>query len=152
LRGRALPATSGRMGPPPTPPRLAVPVGGPRRRRASHRCPPPRGRPGPGVQPWRAPAAPPGPAGGGTRRGRPSPPPPARSRRRSAAVVAKLELDAEILAAQMAHDRLQLVAGRAAHAHFIALDTGLGLLEAPVLHGLHDLLRDVAGDALRERH
>src|SRR5512134_4132963 len=60
------------------------------------------------------------------------------TRPRSAAVIAKRELDAEILAAQVAHDRLQLVSGGTADAQFVALDARLHLLEAAVLDRLDD--------------
>src|SRR5215211_1514681 len=59
----------------------------------------------------------------------------------SAAVVAKLELDAEILAPEHRDDRLELVAGGARHPDLVALDRRLGLLEAAVLDRLDDLLR-----------
>ena len=44
-------------------------------------------------------------------------------RLRSAAVVAKLELDAEILSPQQPHDGLKIVLGRARHPNLLALNT-----------------------------
>src|SRR5262250_3258294 len=70
---------------------------------------------------------------------------------RSAAVIAKLELDAEILAAEQRNDGLELVLGRARDPDLVALNAGGGLPESRVLDGLHDLLRGVGGNALGER-
>src|SRR6185369_13580672 len=68
----------------------------------------------------------------------------------SAAVIAKLELDAEVLTTQQRHDGLQLVPGRAGHPDLVPLDRRLRLLEAAVLDGLDDLLAHILRDALGE--
>src|SRR5712691_1443887 len=69
---------------------------------------------------------------------------------RSAAVIAKLELDAEVLPSEEGDHRLQIVLRRARHPDFFALDAGARLAKPGVLDRLHDLLRGVRRDSLRE--
>src|SRR5881394_4665057 len=54
-----------------------------------------------------------------------------------AAVVAKFELETEILCPQVGDHRLQLVFRRTGHPDLIALNARLGLLETAVLDRLH---------------
>src|SRR6476660_8690912 len=68
----------------------------------------------------------------------------------SAAIIAKLELDAEVLTTEQRDDGLQLVPGRAGHPDLVPLNRRLRLLEATVLDGLDDLLPHVLRDALGE--
>jgi hypothetical protein len=54
-----------------------------------------------------------------------------------APVVAKLELEPEVLALEEGDDALQLVARGSGYPHFVTLDGGLDLLEATILDRLH---------------
>src|SRR6476646_6845269 len=69
---------------------------------------------------------------------------------RSAAVIAKLELDAEVLPTEKRHHGLKVVLGRARHPDLVALDAGGGFAKARVLDRLDDLLRGVGGNPLSE--
>src|SRR5690242_540153 len=59
------------------------------------------------------------------------------------AVVAELQLDAEVLLAEQRHGRLQLVFRRRRDAHLISLDRRLDFLQLRVLDGRRDLLGGV---------
>src|SRR3954470_18371671 len=72
------------------------------------------------------------------------------SDRVSTPVIAKLELDLEVLALEKSDHPLQCVSRRRRHPELIALNRGLHLLEALVLHRLHNALGDVLRDALSE--
>src|SRR5687768_4019386 len=62
---------------------------------------------------------------------------------RRSAVVAELELDAEVPAAQERDRLLEVVARRTGHAHLVALDGRLDLLQLRVLDRRGDLPRGV---------
>src|SRR5215208_2315418 len=79
-----------------------------------------------------------------------SPTPRRRTTCGSAAVVAKFELDPEILAFEERDHGLQLVARRRGHPDFITLDARLHLLESLVLDCLDDSLRDILRNPLGE--
>jgi hypothetical protein len=57
-----------------------------------------------------------------------------------APVVAKLELEPEVLALEEGDDVLQLVARGSGYPHFVTLDGGLNLLETTILDRLHNSL------------
>src|SRR5688572_7237927 len=68
----------------------------------------------------------------------------------SAPVVAKLELDPEILASEERNHRLELVSGRCRHPDLIPLNRRLNFLETVVFDRLHHALGGVLRDALSE--
>jgi hypothetical protein len=70
---------------------------------------------------------------------------------RSAAVVAKFELDPEVLSLEEGYDRLQLVSRRRGDSDLLALNAGLNLLESLVLDGFDHPLGHILRNALRQR-